>query len=101
MAQTGNIPDSAPEYTLAWDILKWGEENLVQPDGETAGDPFRFTDEQIRFLAWFYAVDENGKWKYRTASLRRAKLWAGVSLRSSQHSALSSSVGHPGFHTGK
>jgi hypothetical protein len=82
--QTGNIPAEIPKYTLAWDILAWAEKNLTQPDGENAGDPFRFTDEQIRFLAHFYSVDENGKWKYRTASIRRAKLWAGVSLHSSQ-----------------
>lgn len=81
MPQTGNIPEYAPEYTLAWDILNWAEKNLVQPDGENAGDPFKFTDEQIRFLAHLYAVDEHGKWRYRTASLRRAKLWDGVNLR--------------------
>lgn len=98
MAQTGNIPSNAPEYTLAWDILKWGEENLVQPDGETAGDPFKFTDEQIRFLAWFYAVDENGKWVYRTASLRRAKGWGKVHC--SQRSVSSSFAGHLVFPTG-
>lgn len=76
--QTGNIPSDAPEYTLAWDILTWAEENIVNPDGENAGDPWRFTDEQIRFLAHFYAVDEKGKWVYRTASLRRAKGWGKV-----------------------
>ncbi|WP_207944377.1 hypothetical protein [Actinomadura rubrisoli] len=79
--QTGNIPSHMPEYTLAWDIIQWAEENIVQPDGESAGDPWRFTDEQLRFLAWFYAVDENGKWVYRSASLRRAKLWVGGSRR--------------------
>lgn len=73
--QTGNIPLNEPEFTLAWDILAWGEKYLVQPDGENAGDPFKFTDEQIRFLAWFYAVDKNGRWIYRTGSLRRAKGW--------------------------
>lgn len=75
MAQTGNIPSKAPEFTLAWDILAWAEENIVNPDGENAGDPWRFTNEQIRFLAHFYAVDKRGKWVYRTASLRRAKGW--------------------------
>jgi hypothetical protein len=83
--QSGNIPNGAPVSTLAWDVLAWAETNIVQPDGETAGDPWRFTDEQIRFLAWFYAVDERGKWVYRTASLRRAKGWGKV--RCSQRSA--------------
>lgn len=73
--QTGNIPAHMPPRTLAWHILSWAEENIVQPDGESAGEPFRFTPEQIRFLAWFYAVDESGRWLYRTASLRRSKGW--------------------------
>jgi hypothetical protein len=73
--QTGNIPDTAPAHTLAWEILTWAEENIVQPDGENAGDPWVFTDEQIRFLAHFYALKPDGKWVYRTASLRRAKGW--------------------------
>jgi hypothetical protein len=73
--QSGNIPDKAPTSTLAWDILTWAEKFIVQPDGENAGDPWQFTDEQIRFLAHFYAVKPDGKWKYRTASLRRAKGW--------------------------
>lgn len=96
--QTGNIPEDAPEYTLAWDILAWAEENIVMPDGENAGDPWRFTDEQIRFLAWYYAVDEHGKWVYRTASLRRAKGWGKV--RCSQRSALLSTVGRVAFPIG-
>jgi phage terminase large subunit-like protein len=47
----------------------------MQPDGENAGEPFRFTPEQRHFILWFYAVDSRGKWLYRTAALRRAKGW--------------------------
>jgi hypothetical protein len=73
--QTGNIPSHVPPLTLAWDILEWAEENIVQPDGEHAGDPWKFTNEQIRFLAWFYALDKRGKWLYRSGSMRRSKGW--------------------------
>ena len=73
--QTGNIPSHMPERTLAWQILAWAEKYIVQPDGERAGQPWQFTPEQIRFLAWWYAVDENGRWLYSSGSLRRSKGW--------------------------
>jgi len=73
--QTGNIPDQPPKYTLAHQILKWAEAYIVQPDGENAGKPWRFTPEQIRFLAHWYSVDENGRWCYSSGSLRRSKGW--------------------------
>lgn len=73
--QTGNIPDKAPKYTLAHQILEWAEAYIVQPDGENAGQPWRFTPEQIRFLAHWYSVDEEGRWCYSSGSLRRSKGW--------------------------
>lgn len=73
--QTGNIPAGPPKLTLGWQILRWAERYIVQPDGEDAGDPWQFTPEQMHFLLWFYAVDKHGRWVYRTASLRRAKGW--------------------------
>src|SRR5690606_26932440 len=73
--QTGNIPDQPPKYTLAHQILKWAEAYIVQPDGENAGKPWRFTPEQIRFLAHWYAVDENGRWCCSSGALRRSKGW--------------------------
>src|SRR5690606_23581142 len=48
---------------------------IVEPDGERAGEPWRFTPEQIRFLAHWFAVDEQGRWRYSTGSLRRSKGW--------------------------
>ncbi|GHF38571.1 hypothetical protein GCM10010218_19660 [Streptomyces mashuensis] len=75
MPQTGNIPQRMPERTLAWEILGWAERYIVQPDGERAGSPWRFSDEQIRFLAHWFAVDENGRWVYSSGCLRRSKGW--------------------------
>ncbi|RCG16992.1 terminase [Streptomyces reniochalinae] len=34
-----------------------------------------FTREQVRFLLWFYALDENNKFVYRMGVLRRSKGW--------------------------
>lgn len=65
-----------PEYTLGWGILGWAAEWLIQPDGPNAGDPWRYTSEQARFVLWWYAIDpETGKFLYRTGTLRRCKGW--------------------------
>ncbi|MGW3072727.1 terminase [Kitasatospora sp. NPDC001132] len=73
--QTGNLPPGLPERTLGWGILAWSRKYIRQPDGPNAGEPFRYTDEQARFLLWFYAVDEHDKFIYRMAVLRRSKGW--------------------------
>ena len=64
-----------PTHTLGWDILGWTVEYLLQPDGPLAGDPWKFTQEQARFLLWWYAVDERGRFIYRSGMLRRMKGW--------------------------
>lgn len=64
-----------PEKSLGWDILNWLFEYVQQPSGPNAGDPFLPTMEQARFLLWWYAVDENGRFVYRNGTLRRLKGW--------------------------
>lgn len=64
-----------PERTLGWEILGWTAEYLRQPDGPEAGQPWRYTDEQARFVLWWYAVDEHGRFVYRYGMLRRVKGW--------------------------
>ena len=64
-----------PQYTLGWQILTWIQQHLRQPDGPNAGDPLVPTEEQARFVARWYAVDERGRWLYRRGQLRRAKGW--------------------------
>lgn len=73
--QTGNLPEGLPPRTLGWGVLAWALRYLRQPDGPDAGSRFVFTQEQARFLLWFYAVDENDKFIYRYAILRRSKGW--------------------------
>ena len=48
-------------------------ENLIQPNGPKAGQPFTPTDGQVEFLLHFYAVNENGEWLYSHAARRLAK----------------------------
>lgn len=58
--------------SLGWGVAAWMEFYLLDPEG--AG-PFTLTREQLNFLLWFYAVDDQGKFLYRRATLRRAKGW--------------------------
>ncbi len=45
----------------------------MQPNGLRAGKPFRLTDGQLRFWAWWYAVDEDGRWLFNHGVRRLAK----------------------------
>ena len=60
-----------PEATIGWDVLGWVGTNLQHG----LGQPWRFTLEQARFLLWWYAVDEQGRWLYRDGVLQRLKGW--------------------------
>lgn len=61
--------------TLVWQILEWQLEYLQQPDGPDAGGPWRLTGEQLRLYAWWYAIDDTGRFVYRRGVLRRVKGW--------------------------
>ncbi|ERB55494.1 hypothetical protein N806_31235 [Rhodococcus sp. P27] len=64
-----------PERSLGWGVINWLAEYARQPGGPAAGDPFLPTLEQARFLVWWYAVDERGRFVYRSGLLRRLKGW--------------------------
>ena len=64
-----------PKRTLGWQIIGWCAKYLLQPDGLHVGEPWKFTDEQSRFLLWWYAVDADGQFVYRRGTLRRMKGW--------------------------
>jgi hypothetical protein len=60
-----------PDRTLGWQIAGWCAEYL-RADG---GGLWKFTREQLRFILWWYAVDENGRFVYRKGVLQRLKGW--------------------------
>lgn len=64
-----------PKLTLGWDVLAWTAEYLKQPDGPDAGNAWRYTPEQARFILWWFAVDDAGRFIYRSGMLRRVKGW--------------------------
>nr|DAK92642.1 MAG TPA: Terminase [Caudoviricetes sp.] len=64
-----------PEHTLGWGILNWLYKYVLTPGGPFAGQPFMPTMEQARFILWWYAVDSDGRFVYRSGTLRRMKGW--------------------------
>lgn len=61
-----------PERTLGWQVIAWCADYLSNPKGD---GPWTFTLEQARFTLWWYAVDCEGKFIYRTGVLQRLKGW--------------------------
>lgn len=53
--------------------MAWATKFLKQPNGERAGQRFEFVASQVRFLLWWYAVDENGDWLFHHGVRRLAK----------------------------
>lgn len=77
LEQYRTIPDVAPppERTLGWHIIEWCHDNLLQPDGDNAGDQWTFTPEQVRMLLRWYEIDANGRFVHKRGTVRRMKGW--------------------------
>src|SRR5215469_14847438 len=58
------LPDGVPKLTLGWEAIHWATKYLKQPDGPDAGKRWDFTESQVRFLLWWYAVREDGRWVF-------------------------------------
>lgn len=72
-ARLETLPAGIPDLTLGYEAAAWAHEWLIQPNGPRAGQPFELTYDQFRFLCWFYAVDEAGRWLFNHAVRRLAK----------------------------
>lgn len=59
--------------TLAPEIIAWAESILIQPNGAHAGRPFQFTPRQLRFMLWWYSVDDDGRWLFQHGARRLSK----------------------------
>ena len=71
--RTDTLPLELPERTLGYHAAAWMMDNLVQPNGPRAGQPFIPTDRQIEFLAHFYALNHKGGFTYRQGIRRLSK----------------------------
>lgn len=67
------LPAGEPPLTLGFEVAGWMGRNLVQPNGPRAGKPFKVTFDQFRFLLWWYAFDDDGRWLFNHGVRRRAK----------------------------
>src|SRR5690554_5068280 len=67
------LPPGEPELTVGWAAGGWAQRWLRQPNGPRAGQPFKLTLGQWRFLLWWYAVDEDGQWLFDHGVRRLAK----------------------------
>lgn len=72
-SRLATLPEGVPEYTLGWEAVLWASKYLRHPNGPRAGERWQFIDSQLRFLLWFYAVDDQGRWLYNHAVRRLAK----------------------------
>ena len=64
------LPEDVGYRTLGWQLIGWTAKNLLHE-----GEPWRFTLEQMRFLLWMYAIDDQGRFVYRDIVLQRMKGW--------------------------
>lgn len=71
--RTDTLPLELPERTLGYHAAAWMMDNLVQPNGPRAGQPFIPTDRQIEFLAHFYALTHKGSFVHRQGIRRLSK----------------------------
>jgi hypothetical protein len=70
---TATLPVGLPDLTLGWGVIQHAAKYLVQPNGPRAGRLWTPTDDQARFLLWWYAVDEMGRWLFNHGVRRLAK----------------------------
>ena len=67
------LPPGLPRLTVGWAALTWARRWLIQPNGPRAGQRWCPTDRQARFYAWWYAVDDEGRWLFHHGARRLAK----------------------------
>lgn len=64
-----------PDLTLGYQVAAWIEDHCVIPDRDQTGEPFRLSREQLRFVLWFYALREDGRFAFRRGQLVRPQKW--------------------------
>lgn len=67
------LPEGWPEdqgvRSAGPQVLAWSEVVLAQPDGVKVGTPWRWRDSQARFVAWWYALDQDGEYLWRRGQI--------------------------------
>jgi hypothetical protein len=76
--RTVTMPVGLPKLTLGWEAMAWAVKYLRQPNGPNAGKRWAPIESQARFLLWWYALDEDGRWLF-DHGVRRLSKGAGKS----------------------
>jgi hypothetical protein len=80
------MPWRGPDYpghfpTLGYAVAELIEARCVIPDGDHAGEPYRLTDEMLRFLLWHYRLEPSGRFTFsRGSQLVRPQKWGKAPL---------------------
>lgn len=68
--------------SLGWEVVDWIESYCVIPDGMHMGQPYKLTDEMVRFIVNHYRVKETASaerpasaFHYRRSQLVRSQKW--------------------------
>jgi hypothetical protein len=72
-SRLSTLPPGEPALTLGFEAAAWAHRWLVQPNGPRAGQQFKLTLDQFRFLLWWYALDAEGHWLFNHGARRLAK----------------------------
>lgn len=67
------FPTDGSIRTLGVGVVEWMRGNLIQPDGPRAGKPFVPSADQVDFLLWFYALDDQARWLFNLGVRRLSK----------------------------
>jgi hypothetical protein len=78
------LPAGIPELTLGWEAISFATKYLRHPNGPRAGERWKFTRSQVRFILWWYALERQEpdeltgiepppRWVYTHAARRLAK----------------------------
>jgi len=62
-------PSDQGVATAGLEVLAWSETTLVQPDGDDAGEPWRWRQSQARYVAWWFAMDDAGVYLWRRGQI--------------------------------
>lgn len=66
--------DKNAPRTLGWHAIEWAETRLIQPNGPRQGQRLQLTPDQMRFLLWWYALDEtDARWLFGRGARRLSK----------------------------
>lgn len=63
------LPKDQGVSSAGYDVFVWSETTLCQPDGDNAGEPWRWRPSQARYVDWWYSMDDDGNFLWRRGQI--------------------------------